>query len=200
MGFLRKAQPPVEVQLSERDARILTKYEHRAKQFDEMIKICCCWIGYDVLLDLIPIVGKVISLGFSLSMYRLACQCQLPGSLRRTMLYHITVDFLGLIPILGIILTMLYRANTKNARLLRRFLYKRASQQQQQTSPPPPPSSSAAQTPMNEIQQPQPVLAHGSSFVSSTAGASPPPPPLPTRELSYSSANPPPTPPRGDSS
>lgn len=49
MGWVR-SKPPVEIQLPENDARILAKYEHRAKQFDEMIKICCCWIGYDVLL------------------------------------------------------------------------------------------------------------------------------------------------------
>ncbi|KAI9254543.1 hypothetical protein BDA99DRAFT_562642 [Phascolomyces articulosus] len=196
MGLFRKAQPPIEVQLSERDARILAKYEYRAKQFDEMIKICCCWIGYDVLLDFIPIVGKVISLCFSLSMYRLSCQCELPASLRRTMLYHITVDFvLGLVPILGIVLTALYRANTKNARLLRRFLYQRAAQQQQQQQPM---SSSTPYTntthltqspPM--IQQPEPVAVTPmtpASFVSPQTISPPvekstptPPPPTPPR-------------------
>ena len=53
MGWLHKTTPPVEIQLPERDARILAKYEYRAKQFDEMIKICCCWIGYDVLLGML---------------------------------------------------------------------------------------------------------------------------------------------------
>lgn len=62
------------------------------------------------------------------------------------MLYHVSIDFLvsfpsrikahitkqaqklGLIPILGILLDMLYRAHSKNARILRRFLYERARQ------------------------------------------------------------------------
>ncbi|KAG2221416.1 hypothetical protein INT45_012667 [Circinella minor] len=218
MGWLHKTNPPVEVQLPERDARILAKYEYRAKQFDEMIKICCCWIGYDVLLDFIPIVGKVISLGFSLSMYRLSCQCDLPRSLRRNMLYNITVDFvLGLIPILGILLTALYRANTKNARLLRRFLYKRAAQRQEQQQTLPPsgslPHSATGQKP--PIQQPQPVATTPmpASFAASPSPSSvlPPPlpvrtsptyssdtntpPPLPSKEHSYDS-KPPPTPPR----
>ncbi|KAI7851465.1 hypothetical protein BDC45DRAFT_571958 [Circinella umbellata] len=211
MGWLHKTNPPIEVQLPERDARILAKYEYRAKQFDEMIKICCCWIGYDVLLDFIPIVGKVISLGFSLSMYRLSCQCDLPRSLRRNMLSNITVDFvLGLIPILGILLTALYRANTKNARLLRRFLYKRAAQrqEQQQTQP-----SLTGQKP--PIQQPQPVATTTmpASFATSSSPSSvlPPPlpvrtsptyssdtntpPPLPSKEHPYD-LKPPPTPPR----
>ncbi|KAI8331101.1 hypothetical protein BD560DRAFT_415979 [Blakeslea trispora] len=122
----KKAVEP-EVQLPERDAYVLEKYTARMKRFDEMVKICCCWIGYDILLEFIPVVGKVISLMYALSMYRLACQCDLPRSIKRRMLYHISIDFLlGLIPILGILLDMLYRAHSKNARILRRFLYERA--------------------------------------------------------------------------
>lgn len=121
-----KVQEP-EVVLPERDALVLEKYTRRMKKFDEMIKVCCCWVGYDVLLEFIPIFGKVISLYFALSLYRLACQCELPRSIKRRMLYHVSIDFLlGLIPILGILLDMLYRAHSKNARILRRFLYERA--------------------------------------------------------------------------
>lgn len=39
-----------EVVLPERDALVLEKYTRRMKRFDEMIKICCCWVGYDILL------------------------------------------------------------------------------------------------------------------------------------------------------
>ncbi|KAL0095561.1 hypothetical protein F4703DRAFT_1789216 [Phycomyces blakesleeanus] len=122
-----KKQPEPDVQLSKRDQIILDKYNERVRKFDEMFKLCCCWIGYDVLLDFIPIVGKVISLGFALSLYRLACKADLPKSIRQRMIYHLSVDFLlGLIPILGILLDMLYRAHSKNARILRRFMYERA--------------------------------------------------------------------------
>ncbi|SAL96554.1 hypothetical protein [Absidia glauca] len=118
--------------LPKRDQYILDKYTRRMKAYDEMFYVCCCWIGYDVLLDFIPVVGKVISLSFSLSMYRLACQADLPKKLRRRMLYHISVDFLlGLIPILGILLDALYRAHSKNTKLLRRYLYDRARQNEE---------------------------------------------------------------------
>lgn len=90
----RKAPVQCEVQLSERDAEILEIYTRRAKKFDEMFKVCCCWIGYDVLLEFIPIVGKVISLMFALSLYNLACKAELPRMIKKRMLYHITVDFL----------------------------------------------------------------------------------------------------------
>ncbi|KAI8985459.1 hypothetical protein BDB01DRAFT_850035 [Pilobolus umbonatus] len=121
-----------EVQLPERDAKILEIYTRRMKKFDEMFKVCCCWIGYDVLLEFIPIFGKVISLFFALSLYRLACEADIPRALKKRMLYHLSVDFLlGLIPILGILLDMLYRAHSKNARLLRKYLYKRAKANQE---------------------------------------------------------------------
>jgi hypothetical protein len=42
------AQP--EIILPERDAKVLEIYTRRMKRFDEMIKICCCWVGYDILL------------------------------------------------------------------------------------------------------------------------------------------------------
>ncbi|KAI8987743.1 hypothetical protein BDF20DRAFT_286790 [Mycotypha africana] len=126
LSFWKKRTVP---ELPERDQIVLDEYTRKMKKYEEMIKICCCWIGYDVLFEFIPVVGKVISLGFAISMFRLACQCELPTSVKRRMLYHITVDFLiGLIPILGFFLTMLYRAHSKNARILRKFLYERARQ------------------------------------------------------------------------
>ncbi|ORZ05062.1 hypothetical protein BCR42DRAFT_443916 [Absidia repens] len=122
--------------LPKRDQYVLDKYTRRMKTYDEMFYVCCCWVGYDVLLEFIPVIGKVISLGFSLSMYRLACQADLPKALRRRMLYHISVDFLlGLIPILGILLDALYRAHSKNTKLLRKYLYQRARENNELENP-----------------------------------------------------------------
>lgn len=45
----KKAIPP-EVELPERDRLVLDKYKRRVKKFDEVVKICCCWVGYDLLL------------------------------------------------------------------------------------------------------------------------------------------------------
>lgn len=39
-----------EVELPERDKLVLDKYNRRVKRFDEVVKICCCWVGYDLLL------------------------------------------------------------------------------------------------------------------------------------------------------
>ncbi|KAJ8656916.1 hypothetical protein O0I10_007513 [Lichtheimia ornata] len=199
MGWVR-SKPPVEIQLPENDARILAKYEHRAKQFDEMIKICCCWIGYDVLLDFIPVVGKIISLGFSLSMYNLACKTVLPRALRRRMLYHISVDFvLGLIPILGIVLTALYRANTKNARLLRRFLYQRAEARQKQEQEMNQGGIGSSSQQQQQQESPSTASAPAAVEAKDKQHTSPPLPPRPSATPPVSSSSsPPPTPPRNN--
>jgi hypothetical protein len=47
----KKVSQP-EVVLPERDAKVLEIYTRRMKRFDEMIKICCCWVGYDILLGI----------------------------------------------------------------------------------------------------------------------------------------------------
>ncbi|ORX62289.1 hypothetical protein DM01DRAFT_1403963 [Hesseltinella vesiculosa] len=87
--------PVASPNLPPRDQFILDKYTRRMKTWDELFKVCCCWIGYDVLLEFIPVVGKIITLAFSLKMYRLACQADLPRHIREQMMYHITVDFMA---------------------------------------------------------------------------------------------------------
>ncbi|KAI9469113.1 MAG: hypothetical protein EXX96DRAFT_543769 [Benjaminiella poitrasii] len=106
-----------EIQLPERDAKVLDIYTRRMKKFDEMVKLI-------VMKRRILIVTNEIEF-----IPIFACQCELPRTIKRRMLYHVSIDFLlGLIPILGIFLDMLYRAHSKNARILRRFLYERARQ------------------------------------------------------------------------
>lgn len=93
MLWRRKATPE-QVELPERDAKILQVYTRKVQKFDQMFKVCCCWIGYDILLEFIPIVGKVISFMFALSLYNLACSADLPKAVKKKMMYHISVDFL----------------------------------------------------------------------------------------------------------
>ncbi|CAO3618635.1 unnamed protein product [Cunninghamella blakesleeana] len=120
------------VTLPLRNQYVLDTYTRRMKRYEELVYVCCFWVGYDLLLELIPVVGKCISLLFSLSMFRLACKADLPRRIRKKMIYHITVDFLlGLIPILGIILNMLYRAHSKNTKILKKYLYERAVQNEE---------------------------------------------------------------------
>lgn len=53
MSIFRRKAELADVQLPERDAIILDKYTRRMKRFDEMVKVCCCWIGWDVLLGIV---------------------------------------------------------------------------------------------------------------------------------------------------
>ncbi|KAJ2964086.1 hypothetical protein NQZ79_g1028 [Umbelopsis isabellina] len=127
MKFTLQKKEKVPVILSEKEAKILGEYKRRVEMFDQMFKLCCCWIGWDMLLDLIPVVGKVISLVFAISLYRLACKADISPSVRSSMRWHTTVNFvIGLIPGVGLIFDIFYQANAKNCRILEKFLYQRA--------------------------------------------------------------------------
>ncbi|KAG2185280.1 hypothetical protein INT44_002070 [Umbelopsis vinacea] len=124
--FGRK-QPEVPVILSAKDAKVLAQYKSRVEVFDQMFKCCCCWIGWDMLLDLIPVLGKAISLFFAIGLYRLACTANISHEVKSHMRWHTTVNFvIGLIPIVGLIFDIFYQANAKNLRILEQFLYNRA--------------------------------------------------------------------------
>ncbi|KAI8579929.1 hypothetical protein K450DRAFT_239776 [Umbelopsis ramanniana AG] len=126
MRFGRK-QPEVPIILPAKDAKVLAQYKSRVEVFDRMFKCCCCWIGWDMLLDLIPVLGKTISLFFAIALYRLACTANISHEVKSQMRWHTTVNFvIGLIPIVGLVFDILYQANAKNLRILEQFLYNRA--------------------------------------------------------------------------
>ncbi|CAO3694055.1 unnamed protein product [Umbelopsis ramanniana] len=124
---LGRKRPDVPTILSTKDAKILAQYKSRVEVFDRMFKCCCCWIGWDMLLDLIPVLGKTISLFFAIALYRLACSANISHEVKSKMQWHTTVNFvIGLIPIVGLIFDILYQANAKNLKIFEQFLYDRA--------------------------------------------------------------------------
>ena len=46
-----------------------------------------------VKLDLIPVLGKTISLFFAIALYRLACSANISHEVKSTMRWHTTVNF-----------------------------------------------------------------------------------------------------------
>jgi hypothetical protein len=75
--------------------------------------------GLDSLLGLIPGVGDLVTFGLSAHIIHLAGQMGAPMSLRAAMVKNAVFDFLiGLIPFIGDISDIFYKANRKNIRLL----------------------------------------------------------------------------------
>ena len=92
-------------------------------------------IGAEAIIGLVPLVGDAA--GLVLSSYVLI-EAQRAGASKRVklrMLRNIGIDFLGgLLPVVGDAFDAIYKANTRNTKLLKNYLEK-----QLEVEPPPPP-------------------------------------------------------------
>lgn len=77
--------------------------------------------GYDSLIGLIPGVGDVVTAGMSVYLIIEARRAGAGAGLLTRMLYNVIVDtVLGAVPVLGDIFDFAFKANLRNANLLRR--------------------------------------------------------------------------------
>ena len=80
-------------------------------------------VGLDAVLDLIPVVGNFAGAAVSLTLIARALQYGPPPSLVSRMLSNVLVDvILGAIPLVGPLADLWFRANDRNAELMREFL------------------------------------------------------------------------------
>src|SRR5690606_33541877 len=71
--------------------------------------------GIDPLLNFIPVLGPIITLGLSCYLLWIAKHVNAPASVRYKMLSNVIIDFiLGLIPVVGTVGDFIFQANTKN--------------------------------------------------------------------------------------
>ncbi|WP_354140588.1 DUF4112 domain-containing protein [Bradyrhizobium sp. LB11.1] len=81
--------------------------------------------GIDGLIGLIPIVGDIITTAISLWLVREARALGAPWYLTARMLGNVAVDgVVGIVPFVGDAFDVMFRANMRNVRLLRRWLDK----------------------------------------------------------------------------
>ncbi|KAF4627412.1 hypothetical protein G7Y89_g10742 [Cudoniella acicularis] len=124
----RKAVPPG---LSDHDGKILTKVKRRAHKLDMSLFSCFgIRFGWSSVIGIIPGVGDVIDAFMAFMVLRTCCQVEggLPMDVQLKMGLNILLDFVvGLIPFLGDIIDALFRANTRNAVELEKFLRKRGA-------------------------------------------------------------------------
>lgn len=132
--------------LSPQERAILKRVKKRAILLDKGMDCCCCQIGLDgiigkvifssfvsvpdiddiLLSGLFPVVGDGIGLLLALQLVHMAMEADLPSSVVSKMMFNITFDFfIGIVPIVGDILDIMFKANTKNAMLLEEYLIQR---------------------------------------------------------------------------
>ena len=85
-------------------------------------------VGLDAVLDLIPVFGNFAGAAVSLTLIARTLQFGPPPSLISKMLSNVLVDVLvGGIPIIGPLADIWWKANDRNAALMREFLESRAN-------------------------------------------------------------------------
>jgi hypothetical protein len=83
-------------------------------------------VGLDAVLDLIPVFGNFAGAAVSLTLIARTLQFGPPPALISKMLSNVLVDvILGGIPLVGPLADIWFRANEKNAKLMREFLASR---------------------------------------------------------------------------
>jgi len=101
----------------ERYLRIATVW---AKLLDSKFRIGPIKFGLDALLDLIPGLSDVVGVLLSLYLIWIAYKLKLPGKKIVRMLVNIGFDFLiGMVPVLGAIGDLFYKANLMNLKILK---------------------------------------------------------------------------------
>jgi hypothetical protein len=85
-------------------------------------------VGLDAVLDLVPVFGNFAGAAISLTLIARTLQYGPPPSLVSKMLSNVLVDvILGAIPLIGPLADIWFRANDKNAALMRDFLNSRTA-------------------------------------------------------------------------
>ena len=81
--------------------------------------------GIDGLIGLIPVVGDIITTAISLWIVREARALGAPWHITTRMLANVAVDgAIGLVPVAGDAFDVMFRANVRNVRMLKRWLEK----------------------------------------------------------------------------
>ncbi|MEO7158748.1 MAG: DUF4112 domain-containing protein [Vicinamibacterales bacterium] len=84
-------------------------------------------VGLDAVLDLVPVVGNFAGAAVSLTLIARSLQYAPPPALVSRMLSNVLVDvILGAIPVVGPLADVWFKANDRNATLMREFLARRA--------------------------------------------------------------------------
>ncbi|CEP07220.1 hypothetical protein [Parasitella parasitica] len=112
--------------LTPQEREVLRRVKKRAVLLDKGMNCCCCQIGLDGIVGLIPVVGDGLGLLLALQVVHMAMAADIPSSLVSKMMLNIVFDFaIGVVPVVGDVLDIIFKANTKNAILLEDYLLKR---------------------------------------------------------------------------
>lgn len=111
--------------ISQHDLRVLSDVKQQAFRYDMWFNVFGLRVGLSSLVGLVPVVGLLITNYWSISLFLKARSLEdgLPLDIQLIFLFNILVDFLlSLIPIVGDIIEVGYKANLRNFLLLEKHL------------------------------------------------------------------------------
>ncbi|CDH60827.1 hypothetical protein RO3G_10750 [Lichtheimia corymbifera JMRC:FSU:9682] len=130
--FWQRKPDPLDY-LTPHERAVLKKVKKQARWLDKGIGCCCCQVGVDPIIGLIPVIGDFAGMLLALYLVQIAMQVDLPQPVVSQMMTNVVLDFLvGLVPIVGDLMDIAFKCNTRNAVLLENHLYKRIQQRQQE--------------------------------------------------------------------
>mmetsp|Transcript_5376 Transcript_5376/g.5344 ORF Transcript_5376/g.5344 Transcript_5376/m.5344 type:complete len:229 (+) Transcript_5376:89-775(+) len=112
------------------DLLILNSFKKSAYRLDLQLSFCGLRLGWAGIIGLIPWIGDIIAAWFA---YRLVAKASkieggLPTSLHLKMMANVAFDFgIGLIPIVGDFINIMYKCNSRNFINLEKYLVKKYS-------------------------------------------------------------------------
>jgi len=117
----KKALPPG---LTPQEEKVLIKVKRRAYRLDlSLFNLCGLRFGISSVIALIPVIGDFADALLALMVIRTAQQADIPQTLLIQMFFNVLVDFvLGLVPFVGDLADVAFKANTRNAALLEQHL------------------------------------------------------------------------------
>ncbi|CAO1628153.1 unnamed protein product [Sympodiomycopsis kandeliae] len=124
-GRRKRTKRPPPPGLTKKEAQILRKIQRRAHYLDKGFYICGIRFGWTFLIGLIPGLGDLVDalLNYTLVLKPSKKELELPDWLIRQMYFNNAVSAgVGLIPLAGDIILAMWKANSRNAKLVEEFL------------------------------------------------------------------------------
>lgn len=107
------------------DYKVLQSVKRKAYRLDLQLSLCGIRLGWAGIIGLIPWIGDIIAMYFAYQVVRKADQIEggIPSGLRLKMMSNVAFDFaIGLIPIVGDFMNIMYKCNLRNFVLLEKHL------------------------------------------------------------------------------
>lgn len=118
--------------IGKKDLKVLNSVKRKAYRLDLQLSLCGVRLGWAGIIGLLPWIGDLICLLLALQVVSKAGQIEggLPVQLRLKMMMNVTFDFIiGLIPLVGDFINIIYKCNLRNFVLLEKYLVEKYSEQ-----------------------------------------------------------------------